>query len=110
MAQRALSVPAEDTLLLFNVVPEDVGGNDGHPTLFHLVHLALPLVDRDTRIVNLAHDGTDAVTIDDETVAIPRHLRNFLSPSHETQLQQCCQYDCLPHHLLWLMSSFFTSS
>ena len=30
--------------LLLDVVPEDVGGDDGHPTLLHLAYLTLPLV------------------------------------------------------------------
>ena len=66
-AQVSLSVPTEDAFLFLNMTPEDVGGNDSHPTLAHLANLALPLVGRNTRIMDFAHHRTDAMSIDDKT-------------------------------------------
>ena len=73
LAQRALTVPAEHALLFLDMVPEHVGGDDGHTALLHFAHLLPPFVLRKARIVNFAHDGADAPTINDETRGIPRH-------------------------------------
>ena len=72
--QVALAVPAEDALFLLHMIPEHVGGNDCHPTLFHLSHLLLPLVGRYARIVNLAHHGTDAPAVHHQAIPVPCHL------------------------------------
>ena len=67
----ALAVPAEDALLLLDMVPEDIGGDDGDASFFHLPHFRLPFVSRDTRIVYLAHDGDNSFTSNDEAFAVP---------------------------------------
>ena len=43
-AQVSLSAPVEDALLLFYVVPENVGGDDGHAAFLYLAHLVCPFV------------------------------------------------------------------
>ena len=73
--QVSLTVPTEDTLFLLHVVPEHIGGNHRHPTLFHLAHLLLPFVGRDTRIVHLAHHRHDATSIHHQTMFVPCHER-----------------------------------
>jgi hypothetical protein len=71
------------------MTPEHVGGDDRHPTLFHLAHFRLPLVGRHTGIVNLAHHGTDAPTVDQQAVTIPRDgLAKRGSPCGEDAQQQ----------------------
>ena len=88
--QVALSVPTEHALGLFDMIPEDVAGKERHPTLAHLLHLALPLLGRDTRIVHLAHHGYHAAAIDDETVTVPLH-GGHLGHARQTERQQECQ-------------------
>ena len=70
-AQVALSVPPVDALLLLDVVPEDVGGDDRHTSLAHLAHLGRPFGGRHTAVVYLAHDRTDAVAVDEQTMTVP---------------------------------------
>ena len=93
-AQVTLSVPAEDTFLLLYMVPEDVGGNDSHPTLFHLTHLGGPLVGRNTGVVHLAHHGTDAMSVNHQALTIPLHrlaeIRR-LDAHERQQYQTACQ-------------------
>ena len=81
-SQIALAIPSEDALLFLYVVPEDVGGYHGHPTLFHLSHLCAPLVGRDARIVYLAHDGTDAAAVHHEAMAVPSDRRHLGTSQH----------------------------
>ena len=87
-AQIALSVPAVDALFFLDVVPEYVGGYDGDPALLHFAHLLRPLVDGDAGVVHLAHDGTDAVAVNHQTLAVPRHLGLLLSQSQPTRQGQ----------------------
>ena len=72
-AQVALSVPPEDAFLLLDVVPEHIGGDNGHTALLHFTHLALPFVGGDAAVLDFAHHGNHAVAVDDEALAVPRH-------------------------------------
>ena len=90
-AQAPLTIPAEDALTLFDMIPEHVGSHNGHPTLLHFPHLTLPLVDRQTGIVDFAHDGTDASAVYHQPILVPFHLRNSLAyrqASHEKGYRQ----------------------
>ena len=42
-SQITLAAPVEDAFLFLNVVPEDIGGEDGHASFFHLSYFVLPL-------------------------------------------------------------------
>ena len=70
--QVALSVPAETSFPLLDVVPEDVGGDHGQSPLLHLPHFPLPLVSRYAGIMNLTHDRADAASVEHKAVAVPR--------------------------------------
>ena len=103
-AQVTLTVPTEDTLLLFDMVPEDIGGNDGHPTLLHLPDLCLPLVLRQSRIVYLTHHGAYPAPVDDQTILVPRHRLTEVG-SHYCQrhdYHDCC-YKQFFHHSVKLV-------
>ena len=105
-AQVSLSIPTEDAFLFLNMTPEDVGGNDSHPTLAHLANLALPLVGRNTRIMDFAHHRTDAMSIDDKTLGVPRHRFPKIGSPHRdhthehTGQQKCFSHDLNPNEIL----------
>ena len=67
-AQVALSVPAENSLLLFNVIPENVSGHHGNTTQLHFVHFALPFIGRNAAVVYLAHHGHHPLPTHNETL------------------------------------------
>ena len=79
--QVALSVPAEDALLLLDVVPEDAA-------LLHLVNLLLPLVGGDSRVVDLAHDRTDTPSVNHQAESVPRHRLPEVSSRNVQYCQQ----------------------
>ena len=73
-AQIALAIPTEDALFLLHMIPEHIGGNHRHPTLFHLLHLLSPFISRDTAIVHLAHHWHDTMSVDNQTQPVPLHI------------------------------------
>ena len=70
-AQVALSAPVEAVLLLLDVVPEDVGGDECDAALAHLAHLTRPFGGGQAAVVYLAHHGAKALAVDDEAMAVP---------------------------------------
>ena len=76
-AQIALSVPAEDGLLLLDMVPKHVGGNHRDAAFLDLAHLLLPFVGRNARVVDLTHDGAYSPSVNHQAITVPRHDRHL---------------------------------
>ena len=78
-AQVALSAPVEYALLLLDMVPKHIVGDDCHAAILHLPHLALPLVGGYSGVMHLAHHGHHALAAYDKAARIPLyfgHLRH----------------------------------
>ena len=86
-AKRALPIPTEDALLLLDMVPKHIGGDDGHAASLHLRHHIRPLIGRNARIVHFAHHRAHTATVNHQTVTIPRHLRDVFAIA-ESRRQQ----------------------
>ena len=75
-AEVPLSAPVKPAFILLDMVPEYVGGDNGHSPVFHLAYGRAPFVFRQAAIMDFPHHGSHSVSVDDEALRIPFHIGN----------------------------------